>query len=203
MTIFFLTHISTDVGIRYDISPNGYAWDKTLDTYKVPRGVRFIASNAFKYSSLKTIIFNEEMESLQSNALAQAAQLENVIFHPNNRITELPSQLFSECTSLKNITLPNNLTTIGQTCFNQTIIESIVIPSSVTSIGAYCFRQCTALQYLILEPINPPSLGTKMFYGFSSYPNIYVPDESVDAYKSATNWTAFADKIYPVSEFTE
>ena len=29
---------------------------------------------------------------------------------------------------------------------------------------------------------------------------IYVPDESVDAYKAATNWVAYEDKIIPISQ---
>lgn len=30
---------------------------------------------------------------------------------------------------------------------------------------------------------------------------IYVPDESVDAYMTATNWSELADRIKPMSEF--
>ena len=37
------------------------------------------------------------------------------------------------------------------------------------------------------------------------YPNlkIYVPDESVDAYKAATNWSAYADIIFPISQLSQ
>ena len=31
----------------------------------------------------------------------------------------------------------------------------------------------------------------------------YVPDESVEAYKTATNWSNWAGYIYPISEYTE
>ena len=31
---------------------------------------------------------------------------------------------------------------------------------------------------------------------------IYVPDSLVDSYKAATNWSAYADKIKPLSEYT-
>ena len=33
--------------------------------------------------------------------------------------------------------------------------------------------------------------------------HVYVPDELVDAYKTATNWVAFADQIKPISELEE
>ena len=53
-------------------------------------------------------------------------------------------------------------------------------------------------------PTVPPSAG--WFGGWSTsggnYPPkaIYVPDESVDAYKAATNWAEFAGIIKPMSE---
>jgi hypothetical protein len=32
---------------------------------------------------------------------------------------------------------------------------------------------------------------------------IYVPDSSVDAYKAAENWSTYASRIYPLSEYVE
>ena len=42
----------------------------------------------------------------------------------------------------------------------------------------------------------------------SSIPNnsvlkIYVPDSAIETYKTATNWSAFADKIVGFSELTD
>ena len=42
-------------------------------------------------------------------------------------------------------------------------------------------------------------------YGTSNMPyltGIYVPDSLVDSYKTATNWSTYADKIKPLSEYT-
>ncbi len=47
---------------------------------------------------------------------------------------------------------------------------------------------------------TPPTLGTSAFYNINSICKIYVPDASVTAYKSATNWNTYADYIYPISE---
>lgn len=33
-------------------------------------------------------------------------------------------------------------------------------------------------------------------------PKYYVPDDLVDAYKTATNWSSYASFIYPLSEYT-
>ncbi|HAE25484.1 MAG TPA: hypothetical protein DCG33_09100 [Prevotellaceae bacterium] len=33
-------------------------------------------------------------------------------------------------------------------------------------------------------------------------PKYYVPDDLVDAYKTATNWSSYASFIYPLSAYT-
>ena len=47
------------------------------------------------------------------------------------------------CTSLKNIVIPNSVTSIsGSTFYGCTSLENITIPNSVTSIGSTAFRDC-------------------------------------------------------------
>jgi hypothetical protein len=46
-------------------------------------------------------------------------------------------------------------------------------------------------------------LEGSVFAGTKSTLTIYVPDESVEAYKGATNWSAYADQIKPISEYVE
>lgn len=58
----------------------------------------------------------------------------------------------------------------------------------------------TAPKYLYCHAINPPTLGTFNFREVTNLIAIYVPDESVENYKKATNWTVVADYIKPLSE---
>lgn len=88
-----------------------------------------------------------------------------------------------------------NLTLIGSSAFNGcTGLTSITIPNSVTSIGVNIFNGCTGLTSITIENINPPIMN-----GFALSPisleNIYVPAESVDAYKTAEGWSDYADII--------
>lgn len=41
------------------------------------------------------------------------------------------------------------------------------------------------------------------FSNCSDLLTFYVPDESVEAYKAAENWSKYADKIKPLSEYVE
>lgn len=57
---------------------------------------------------------------------------------------------------------------------------------------------------LICRASIPPTLGGSIISTSlvkATIGEIYVPDESVEAYKTATNWSAFADIILPLSQF--
>ena len=79
-------------------------------------------------------------------------------------------------------------------------LEFVRLPSTITQIGISTFYNCTALQTIIVEATTPPTLCG---YALKDTNNctIYVPDESVDAYKTATNWVNYASIIKPLSEY--
>ena len=61
----------------------------------------------------------------------------------------ITNQLFSGCTNLEEITLPSNLTVVGQNMFtNCTSLENITIPASVNKITS-SFIGCTALKSVV------------------------------------------------------
>lgn len=60
---------------------------------------------------------------------------------------------------------------------------------------------CTAY---IFHSVTPPAMANVNALGtINSEAKIYVPDESVNAYKTATNWSTYASYIYPLSEYVE
>ena len=139
-----------------------------------------------------------------------------------NSVTELPSVCFYGCTSLTSITIPNSVTELGNSCFyGCTSLASVNIPSSVTSLGGRCFENCASLTSITI-PNSVTELGKACFYGCTSLTRVYclgttppscndyytfenkasktlyVPEESVDAYKSAMVWKDFG-KIRPIN----
>ena len=63
-------------------------------------------------------------------------------------------------------------------------------------IGDYAFVFCSSLTSVYCKATTPPTLGeTDVFFANGSGFKIYVPMESVDTYKSATNWSRYADVI--------
>lgn len=115
---------------------------------------------------------------------------------------------FSGCTSLTNINLPNAVSgTLGDSAFkNCSSLTSITIPSGVTLIGNSAFQHCSSLTSVTCLATTPPTLrpftnnGTNYYYNFDDTNNcpIYVPSESVDAYKRKTGWTKYASRIQAI-----
>ena len=72
---------------------------------------------------------------------------------------------------LKEITLPNNLKSIGRSAFEHTRLTSITIPSSVTTISAYTFLNCAKLK---TARIDSPVMGSYMFSSCSALQNLTI-----------------------------
>ena len=76
--------------------------------------------------------------------------------------TEIDSWAFSNCTSLKSISFPSNVTKLGGYVLNGcTSLENVSIPGSVTEIGDYAFGNCTSLENLTL-PEGVQKLGIQI-----------------------------------------
>ena len=78
----------------------------------------------------------------------------------------------------------------------------IVLPSTLTWIAQNVFTKCPSLNTIICKAVTPPEIYGNTFSKNMSY-KIYVPYQSVEAYKTATNWSAYADRIKPLSEYQE
>lgn len=135
--------------------------------------------------------------SIGSNAFYDYLSLTNVKI-PNN-VTSIGSQAFYNCRKLKSVKIPNSVTSIGgqafEFCFS---LVSVEIPNSVTSIDREAFYNCSGLISLTVKAATPPTLGDYAFKYTNAALVIYVPSESVDAYKAANNWSTYADKIQAI-----
>lgn len=96
--------------------------------------------------------------------------------------------------SLKSVTIPNSVTYIGREAFEMCgQLSSVEIPNSVTSIESGAFLECTGLTSITCDAITPPTCGTEVFSGVDKSIPIYVPKESIEAYKAAEGWKDFSN----------
>ena len=76
-------------------------------------------------------------------------------------------------------------------------ITSLTIPDGTTKIGYGVFYNCSRLASVTIKATTPPTLASDAFNNTNNCP-IYVPAESVDAYKTATNWSKYANRIQAI-----
>ena len=112
--------------------------------------------------------------------------------------TKIGSYAFYTYKSLTDITIPSTVTSIDAYAFHGcSKLTNVTIPDSVTTIGNYAFKKCSFLESITIKATTPPRLDSDVFGNTNNCP-IYVPAASVDTYKTATNWSAYADRIQAI-----
>lgn len=135
----------------------------------------------FAYTNLKTIPIG-----LFSNTKASGV---TQCFR-NSQIEVLPSGLLDEQT----------IESMELFCYSCASLKKATLPANALNLGNKAFSNCSSMQYIIATTATPPTITVNTFSSTNNCP-FYVPDESIDIYKTATNWTALADRIKPMSQF--
>ena len=95
-----------------------------------------------------------------------------------------------------NFTIPDHATEIKNGAFKHCeLLSNVTIGNSVTSIGKSAFCGYSSLRSVYCKAKTPPSGGPYMFDNNAWNIKIYVPRNSVKAYKSAKYWKEYADDI--------
>ena len=189
-----LTSITIPNGVT-NISNQNFRGCSSLTSIVIPDGVTSISGGAFRdCGSLTSIVIPDSVTSIGESAFNKCSRLTSVTI-PNG-VTSIGSETFFGCSNLTSITIPNGVTSIGDYTFSEcSSLTSVIIPNSVTDIGGSAFSYCSGLTSITLLPTTPPTLGWSVFTDISSSAIITVPKGTLDAYKAATNWSDYADKM--------
>lgn len=166
--------------------------------FEIPEGVTEIGTYAFSgQTDITKVIIPKTMKTINAYAFYNCTGLVEVEFVNGcvldslgeavfkgckslkeidlpNGITSIPKQAFAGCSGLENIKLPENLTEVGQEAFIWTLsLKSINLPTTLKKIMNYGFAM-SGLETLVL-PEGLTTLGTYTFTYASSLKEVSLP----------------------------
>ena len=150
--------------------------------------------NSFAPAGLTEYIIPYGVTSIGNRVFYECSNLTSVTI-PDS-VTSIGHYSFLGCSNLTSVKIPNDFTIIENSAFSHcTSLTSVTIPDGVTWIGEHAFNDCSSLKEVYCKPTTVPSGGEYMFYNNASGRKIYVPRNSVSAYKSGWYWSDYADSI--------
>lgn len=127
----------------------------------------------------------------------------------SSKITVLSSSLFYNLACNCDLICPNNLTIVGGYLNYNGSFNNAIFPASLTSVSSYCFGAASSqpvsnffLRSVVFEKETPPTIGSNLIANqhVTNGVKIYVPDQSIEAYKALSNLTKYNNIIYPMSQ---
>ena len=177
--------------------------DSGLQTIFFEEGSRLktLGSDAFANTPLTAITIPASVTNMEKSPFRDCGKLTTVTFAENSQLETISDGAFQGCYALPAITIPTTVTTIGHRAFgNCDALKKMIIPANVTNIDYEAFSYCDNLSVINILAQTPPTLGTDVFAGIAENFRIYVPKESLDAYKTA--YPDLADIIKPIIDLS-
>ena len=181
---------------------------RSLESFDMPNSVTSTGYQVFGYcNGLKSVHLSENLTTIESSMFLRCFKLQELDI-PSS-VTLVKSSAIDECTSLKKLKIGDKDATPGSTmiesyvlreCYSLDVLE---LGANIDSIGRICFLDVDSLKTVICWSLTPPRCNDS-WQTFNPAPNrlnatLYVPKESLEAYRTANEWKKF-NTIVPIED---
>lgn len=172
---------------------------------KVPASIKYIGSMAFNNCfKITEATIADDVTLFGRQSFNNASSLTKVTFEENPKyVTEIDDFVFQSCSKLSEVIIPEGYTKIGGYAFSGCkAVNRVELPSTLTEVSVAAFANVNP-EIIICRAIVPPTYTNESYHlfgttCFKTVP-VYVPDESIEAYKAAWIWKFF-ENYKPLSE---
>ena len=194
---FYECHSLTSINIPDGVDRIGqstFGGCYNLTSISIPNSVTSIGGSAFTgCMSLTSINIPNSVTSIGGYAFEGTAwydnQLDGLVY-----IGTTLYQYKGNMPANTNVVVKEGTNEIASSAFySRKDLSSIVIPNTVTYIGGYAFESCNSLTFITCEANTPPSCGYNCFNYVNKSIPVYVPANSINAYKKADGWKDFTN----------
>ncbi len=201
----------SSVTMREGITKMGnYAFYKIgAASLHIPASVQSLGYQFAEESGIVSLTFakNSQLTFIDHRAFNKCTSLEGTVILPDGLI-EIDYGLFSGCTKLKAVKMPNSVTTLSgnSALFNGcSSLEYVQFSNQLTSICNSMFENCSSLKAISL-PDSVKEIGYKALRKCVNLQAVYLPSGLTNLGKNsggtATDWGVFyqSPKVYFVNE---
>lgn len=144
----------------------------------IPEGVTTIGVSSFEVTAIESVELPSSLVTVTDGSMV---------------IDAIGAHAFENCRSLRDINIPESVTTIQTSVFSGcTSLTTITLPKGVTWVRGSAFQDCIGLKEIRVHASVPPKADYQAFYRVDTETcKLMVPEGTRDAYKEADEWKGF------------
>lgn len=189
----------------------------------IPKDITETQNGFTNANVLQRIFLPDKIVAIGNGFLSNCHRLENIKLP--DALVSIGATFMLHSSSLNDISIPQGVTSIGNSFMQYSGVREVFIPSNVTTIGtgpcgySYGIKRIimedaskitsiggnfpnTIPEVIFLSSIPPTSDIMKTFITTSSYLDIYVPDDAMDAYISVITSSEKKRFVRPLSQYS-
>lgn len=167
------------------VSLGAYSFENTaLEDIVLPEKLEKIGRYAFKSTNLKKISIPASCTNINIYAFEGNNQLTDIILP--NTLSRLPYGMFSHCTALQKVNIPEGVITIGKNAFaGCSALKEVTLPATLQTVENEAFLGFNA--EIIVLPENLSYIGVDAFKGNSKLKCIYSKSETAPRFATESS----------------
>ena len=111
-------------------------------------------------------------------------------------VSTIPNMCFKNV-NMTTIIIPEGIVSLGWESFSNTTLVEMDLPSTLRSTGLFALSETYTLKNITCRAVTPPTINGRLSPPMKSWHTLYVPAESVEAYK-ASQWREYFVFVRPI-----